>query len=69
MEKEELRTKANAVSRTANTVVPGERYMESVASAESDAKTVNSARRAMQPVIPAKRDAEGEPVKQEPTDR
>jgi hypothetical protein len=67
MEKEELRTKANAVSRTANTVVPGERHTGSVASAKSDAQTVNSARRDVQPVIPAKRDAEGESVKQEPT--
>jgi hypothetical protein len=68
MKEEEVHTQTNAVSRTANTVVPGERHMESVASAKSDVQTVNSARRAMQPVIPAKRDAEGEPVKQEPTD-
>jgi hypothetical protein len=68
MEKEEVHTQTNAVSRTANTLVPGERHMESVASTKSGVKTVNSARRAVQPVIPAKRDAEGEPVKQEPAD-
>tara|TARA_R110002003_G_scaffold290_6_gene18572 strand:+ start:8469 stop:8678 length:210 start_codon:yes stop_codon:yes gene_type:complete len=68
MEKEEVHTQTNAVSQTANTVVPGERHMESVAVAKSDAQTINSARRDVQPVIPAKRDADGEPVKPEPTE-
>jgi hypothetical protein len=67
MEKEEVHTQTNAVSQTANTVVPGERHIQSVDSAKSDVQTVNSSRRAAQPVIPAKRDAEGESVKQEPT--